>query len=484
LFSIAACSAALLPCVLRAQSDAAAQSITADLRAKNYTQAVTEADQALIASPADCRILTLRGIALLRMGKQSDARASFSSALQFCSDSLPALEGAAQIDYAAHAPTAAALLERILIQRPDDSTTHAMLGALSFQHGDCAAAITHFAKSSDLIQHSEEAQREYASCLFTQDEPQKALAIFQQIAAQDPSETNVMSLAYVQWKSKNTAAALQTLQPMLTSANTDSRVYNLAAQIAEDANDTPHAVAWLRTAILNDPHNPENYLLFATISFNHASYQVGIDMVNAGLQQMPHSAQLLLARGVLQVQLSHFDAAVSDFEKAHTLDPKLSFVQDAMGMIHSQQHDAAGSLAIFRKQAAEHPKDPLLQYLYAEALSEQEQNASEENLNLAIAAVKKSLDIEPGYQPARDLLCTLLLQTRNYAEVIREAEIALKNDPGDQSALYQQMQAERRLGHKEAVAAMVARLNDLKQQEKAAQVRYLLADTDTHTSTP
>jgi tetratricopeptide (TPR) repeat protein len=484
LLSIAACSAALLPCALYAQNDAAAQSITADLRAKNYAQAVAEADQALTARPTDCRILTLRGIALLRMGRQTDARSSFGSALQSCPDSLPALEGAAQIDYAAHAPTATALLDRVLTLRPDDQTTHAMLGALSFQHGDCAAAIDHFSKSSDLIQHSEEAQREYASCLFTQDEPQKALDIFQQIAERGPSETNILTLAYVQWKLKNTAGALQTLQPLLTSASTSSRAYGLAAQIAEDANDTPHAVEWLRTAILKDPRNSANYLLFATISFNHASYQVGIDMVNAGLQQLPDSAALLLARGVLQVQLSHVDAAVSDFQKAHMLDPKLSFVQDAMGMIHSQQHDTTGSLAIFRKQAAEHPRDPLLQYLYAETLSEQDQDAGEENLKLAITAVKKSLDLEPGYQPARDLLCTLMLQTRDYNEVIRQAEIALKNDPSDQSALYQLVQAERRLGHAQTVAAMVVRLNNLKQQEKAAQVRYLLADTDTHASTP
>ncbi|GGH13849.1 peptide transporter [Silvibacterium dinghuense] len=474
----------LLSSVSLAQETEAAQAITAELRANQNAQALTDADKVLKASPSDCRILTLRGIALLRMGQQGEARASFDRALKFCPQSLPALEGAAQIDYAAHAPDAAALLERILAQRPDDPTTHAMLGALDFQHGNCAAAITHFAKSSALIEHSEEAQREYAACLFTEDQPQQAIELFQQLATQDASETNLVTLAYVQWKSKDNAAALRTLAALLASTDAGSRVYSLAAQIAEDSNDTPHAVQWLRTAILKDPHDPENYLLFATLSFNHASYQVGIDMVNTGIQQIPDSARLFLARGVLEVQLSKIDAAVSDFQKAHALDPKLSFAQDAMGMVHSQQHDAAGSLAIFRAQAAAHPGDPLLQYLYAEALSEQDQTSGEENLKLAIAAVKKSLELEPGYQSARDLYCKLLLQTENYNEVIHQAEIALKNDPTDQSALYQQMQAERRLGNKEAVTAMVARLNDLKQKEKAAQVRYQLSDTQPQNSTP
>ena len=147
------------------------------------------------------------------------------------------------------------------------------------------------------------------------------------------------------------------------------------------------------------------------------------------------SAKLYLARGVLQVQLSHYDAAVADFEKAHALDPKLSFVEDAMGMIRSQQHDWAGSLAIFQRQAVEHPQDPLLQYLYAEALAHENGNDSEQNSAKAIAAVKKALELEPDYQPARDLLCTLLLKTNRYAEVIDQAGIALKHDPTDQSAL-------------------------------------------------
>ena len=47
--------------------------------------------------------------------------------------------------------------------------------------------------------------------------------------------------------------------------------------------------------------------------------------------------------------------------------------------------------------------------------------------------------------------------------------------------LYEQVQAERKLGHKETAAAMVTRLNDLKRQEKAAQVGYL-PPTPTRTS--
>ena len=206
--------------------------------------------------------------------------------------------------------------------------------------------------------------------------------------------------------------------------------------------------------------------------------------MNSGIRQSPDAAKLYLARGVLQVQLSHYDAAVADFEKAHALDPRLSFVEDAMGMMRSQQHDNAGSLAIFEREAREHPQDPLLQYLYAEALAQGNANDSEQNAAKAIAAVKKALELEPDYQPARDLLCTLLLKTNRYAEVIDQAGIALKNDPTDQSALYQEIQAQRRLGNKEAIQPLVSRLEELKRQQQVTQAQYLLEDANTNRSSP
>lgn len=479
---VIATAAAGLPAMLCAQSDVGdATAVMRALQQNSNGQAVAMADRILSTNPSDCRVLTLRGIALSREGQMSTAKDSFEKALSFCPDSLPALEGAAQIAYSAHSPDTADLLHRILLQRGDDQTSHAMLGTLSFQHGDCSAAIEHFEHSPALVEKSVEAQRELGACLFSEGEQQKAEEVFRRIAEQDPSEKNLLQLSFVQWKSKDFEAALTTLRPLLSSA--DSKALSLAAQIAEEKGDTPRAVEWLRAAIVKDPADIANYLLFATISFNHASYQVGIDMVEAGLKQSPDAAKLYLARGVLQVQLSHYGPAVADFEKAHALDPQLSFVQDAMGMIRSQQHDWAGSLQIFEQQAAQHPQDPLLQYLYAETLANDE-NRGGPNLTKAIAAVKTALQLEPGYQPARDLLCTLLLRNNQYAEVIHQVGIALQHDPDDQSALYQEILAQRRLGNTQAIPPLVKRLEDLKRQQQVAQAQYSLQDANTSRSSP
>src|SRR3984957_11334768 len=183
--------AVLLPATLSAQLAADdTNTVAHELQQNNNVQAVVIANRILTTRPSDCQVLTLRGIALSREGQVSDAQNSFERALDSCPESLPALEGAAQIAYAKRSPDAAGLLQRILLQRPDEQTTHAMLGSLSFQHGDCAAAIEHFERSLPLVQRSVEAQREFGSCLFSQGDHRKAEETFRRIAEQNPSDKN------------------------------------------------------------------------------------------------------------------------------------------------------------------------------------------------------------------------------------------------------------------------------------------------------
>ena len=68
--------------------------------------------------------------------------------------------------------------------------------------------------------------------------------------------------------------------------------------------------------------------------------------------------------------------------------------------------------------------------------------------------------------------------------MIDQAGIALKHDPTDQSALYQEIQAQRRLGNKEAIQPLVSRLEELKRQQQVAQAQYLLEDANTNRSSP
>jgi predicted Zn-dependent protease len=146
-----------------------------------------------------------------------------------------------------------------------------------------------------------------------------------------------------------------------------------------------------------------------------------------------------------------------------------------MGMLFSQKHDTAAALALFAQQSQLHPNDPLLQYLYAEALSQVE-NPDQKTTEKAIASAQRAVQLEPSYQPARDLLCVLLLRHNDLAGVIAQAEEAMKRDPYDEVALYQELLAERRLNHGDRTAVLVKQFRDAKAHNQEAKTKYILQE--------
>ncbi len=106
------------------------------------------------------------------------------------------------------------------------------------------------------------------------------------------------------------------------------------------------------------------------------------------------------------------------------------------------------------------------------------QSAAAQSVAAQLAAVQsaRSISIEPGYQPARDLLCTLYVRSRQFAKAVAEAQQARLRNPDDQEPLYQQIMAERRLGEKAKLEPLVARLNELRTKDQSRRTTYLLQE--------
>jgi hypothetical protein len=122
----------------------------------------------------------------------------------------------------------------------------------------------------------------------------------------------------------------------------------------------------------------------------------------------------------------------------------------------------------------------MVQYLYAEALSEA--GESRNTLEKALEAAKRAVRLEPGYQAARDLLCVLLLRHNDFNAVVEQAEEALRRDPYDEVALYQELLAESKLKHTERTQALVKRLQAVKTHNQQAKTKYLLQEGEPSSS--
>jgi Flp pilus assembly protein TadD len=462
----------------KSQPDAA--QIVSLLRAGQYETAHQTIQNLLRTRPQDCELHSFDGLALNGMKQVEAAGKAFRQALRSCPHDLLALEGAAQAAYALKSPDTADLLQRVLVLRPDDVTAHAMLASVDRAKQDCTAALPHFKASQKLFASSPKLQEGYAYCLMMTGDAAAAAANYRAVLDSRPDDTARYNLAIVLWKMHDPDAAWQILQPLLP-AQASEDVLGLGAQLAEETGHTPEAVQLLRDAILRYRKDQDNYLRFAQISFAHNSCQVGINMLNAGLTQLPNAGRLYLARGVLEVQLSESDKAIADFEKAHHLEPQLSLAMDAIGILQSQQHENDSSLHLFEQEAKEHPNDSLLQFLYAEALSESP--SERDSLSRAIKAAERSVEIDPGYEPAHDLLAKLYLRAGNLKRATDEAEAAERNDPADESAMYQELMATRRLGDtqkEKRLAQKFAELRKTNAEHQKQSNRFVLKDEQSH----
>lgn len=469
-----------LSCLLWGQS-AADQSgaITAALRSQDFVKALHLLQPALKQSPRSSQLWTLQGLAYSGEGQKKEALASFQQALKFSPDYLPALEGAGELEYEMGGPNAAVLLRHVLKLVPADRTAHAMLGTLEFKNHNCVAALPHFEQSAELLESQPEAQREYGVCLAKAKQYAKAIDAFRRlVSAQGNQRRDVVRLAALQLTAGDPSDAIESLQPVLQD-HPDSSELALAAEAYELQKDTPEAVKLLHQAIVQDPQNVDLYLQFADLSFVHQSFQVGVDMIDAGLKLQPKAAALYLARGILYVQLADYDNAESDFEKADQLDPFHSVSDVARGMVAEQKDDLDKALAVVRGRLAKRPDDAMLLYVQSDILVQKNPDVDAPEFNEAVASARKAIKLQPGLVAAHDTLGKLYLQAGKDQLAIDESREALRHDPNDQVAVYHLIVGLRRTGQKSELPALLRRLAELRQKatrEEGEHNRYKLVE--------
>jgi tetratricopeptide (TPR) repeat protein len=461
-----------------------ASSIQSALRSKNYTQAVQLARDALRSSPADARIWTLEGMALFGLGKRQEALAAYTKALTLAPDYLAALEGAAEVEYQEGSPGAVPLLNQILKQRPHDPTSHSMLAVLAYKKHVCKDAVIHFRESGPVISSQPKAMLEYGACLVQLNQPADAISIFERLLAQLPNNHVVRyDLGLAQFLAQKQQDAIATLQPLLEENNPDPDTLDLASAVYEAQGLTPRATELLHQAIVLSPRNPKYYLDFASLCLAHSSYQVGVDMLGAGLAYLPKSAPLYLARGILHIQGGQYDEGEADFETADRLDPTQAFSSEAIGITEVQKSNLDEALQTVRLRLRSHPGDAFLHYLLAEILTQRGAQAGSPEFKEAVAECLRAVLLKPDLTAARDMLGSLYLKSGQIQQVIEQCRLALKGDPSDQDALYHLIQALRKAGKTEETPDLLKRLASLREAARnteASQNRYKLVELDHH----
>lgn len=461
------------------QPTASVTAIESLIRSRQYDQALALTRSALEQRPTDFRLWTLEGIIFSLQDKAQRAQSAFEKALRISPEYAPALKGEVQILYDRGDNRAIPLLVRILKEDPKDQTAHEMLALVERKKDRCQPAVAHFAASRDATEKHTESLEAYGYCLVRLKKFQDAIPVFEKLITLLPNRAYARyDLAVVQVANKKYEDALNTLEPLLAPDQSDPDILSLASQAAEAIKDTAKAVTLLRQAIVLSPTTQDYYIAFAALCLDHESFQVGIDMINAGLSRIPDSARLYLSRGLLYAEESEFDKAEADFARAEQLDANQSLSSYAADLAQVRKNNPDDALRRVRLQLNAHPDSPLLHYLLAQLLMKNADTDSDAYKE-AMTEDLRALELKPDLVSARNLMASMHMQSGQYEKAIEQCRAALKYAPNDETATYHLMISLRHAGKKDELQPLVKRLAELHEQSLQNEIdrkRYTLVE--------
>ncbi len=233
-----------------------------------------------------------------------------------------------------------------------------------------------------------------------------------------------------------------------------------------------------RQAIVLSPATQDYYIAFAALCIDHESFQVGIDMINAGLSRIPNAARLYLSRGLLYAEEAEYDKAEADFARAEQLDANQSMSSYTADLAQVQKNNPDEALRRVRLQLKAHPDSPLLHYLLAQLLMKNPATDSDAYKE-AMKEDLRALELKPDLVSARDLMATIDMQAGQYEKAIEQCRAALQYAPDDEAATYHFIISLRHAGKKDELQPLVKRLAELHQQSlqnETDRKRYTLVE--------
>ena len=220
------------------------------------------------------------------------------------------------------------------------------------------------------------------------------------------------------------------------------------------------------------PQEEGYYLDVARLHAEAGSLKAALDVLAAGLERLPNSAPLRVARGVFLVLAGRFEEADADFEEANRLRPDLQLGTIGLSYASTQwQERLEKAISEARRSLARNPSDPVLNYLLAEALLRKGAGPGDAAFEEARQSLRRSIEAAPQFAKARTALAKTELALGRPGEAISHLEVAVKADPTDQIALSTLVTALQRAGRPEQARALAVRLRTLIAEERDADLR-------------
>src|SRR5207247_236496 len=188
----------------------------------------------------------------------------------------------------------------------------------------------------------------------------KATRFVQRVLAREPGDETAHAMAG--------ALAAAAAGAGLALSPGDPELLNLFGAASAAAGQLEPAIAALRKATEVAPADERHYVDLAALCVEHDAFDLALEVVNAGLANIPGSSRLYTMRGAIRAERGEIDDAMRDFERASALGPDETYGSVGLSLVLRQVDRLPEAIALLRRKLARQPRDATLNYLLADVL--------------------------------------------------------------------------------------------------------------------
>lgn len=455
--------------------DCAVQHVTRE----EFAPAIALLEKEHVRKPGDLRVLNLLGIALTGAGRLPEANARFRAALARDPTFSPAARNLGVNEFNRdRLIEAQRRFEAVIASAPSDDVAHFYLGEIHHRRQRLAQALTHYEKSLARVLKNPRALLRYAEALLAATRRDEAVQVLAMLPVDDADHRFQAGVLLARSKAHAEAArffasarrgyrdpgaagynqvlmlveagqhadALAVVRELGAERPPTGELLNLASRAFLGAGRLKEAYDALRQAAALEPNVEQHYLDLAAICLEHQNYDLGLEIVDVGLRQLPSSLKLRLQRGVLLAEKGMLGEAEKEFEAARVLAPDHAVPYVGLAMAWMQTGQGARAVEVLRPQAKAMKREPLLAFMLGVALSRSGAEPQSPAATEAQAAFASALRADPRFAPARAELGKLLLGQGHVEGGIVELQKAVELDPDEPGPLYLLARAYQRKG--------------------------------------
>jgi tetratricopeptide (TPR) repeat protein len=243
---------------------------------------------------------------------------------------------------------------------------------------------------------------------------------------------------------------------------------------AEFKTDNPKtALHYLQRAVQLDPQNEDYLLDIGEFLSHYRAHAEGVRFFEIAAKRMPQSPRVTVGLAVAYLLQNRRDEAQHLLEAVRIANPRFEAIYKALGECYEDSKNADGLLDLGTTLQQVNPKNPLGWYLEGAGFL-QEGRIEPSSLDRAIAALRRSLQLDPSNVRSHFLLARALQETGAQDAAISELKQVLQMDPDHERAHYLLARLYQKSGDAERAKMEFEKHKNIKARDQNAQYRRLL----------